>query len=74
MDANNFTPTFRPATIVTSAITSAMWDSLFVIAIFIDELNPKVIALTWLICVAGNILGIPLGMLASLFENEGGHF
>ena len=70
MDANNFTPTFRPATIV----TSAMWDSLFVIAIFIGELNLKVIALTWLICVAGNILGIPLGMLASLFENEGGHF
>lgn len=70
MDAKNFTSTLIPAAIITSAI----WGGLFIVAIFIGEINLKVIALTWLICLAGNVLGIPLGMLASPFESESGHF
>ena len=27
-----------------------------------------------LICLSGNVLGIPFGMLASPYKNEGGHF
>ncbi|MCP4767420.1 MAG: hypothetical protein GY875_14220 [Gammaproteobacteria bacterium] len=70
MDSKTFTSTFIPATIV----TSAMWAGLFIVAVFIGDISLKVVALTWLICLTGNVLGIPLGMLASPYEKEGGHF
>lgn len=37
-------------------------------------LSPKDAPLTWIICLTGNILGIPLGMVASPLEREGTHF
>jgi hypothetical protein len=37
-------------------------------------LSPRDAPLTWIICLTGNILGIPLGMMASPLEREGTHF
>lgn len=54
---------------------SSLFASLLVLATLLnlsDGLNS--IALTWIICLSGNVLGIPIGMLASPYEGEGGHF
>lgn len=32
------------------------------------------VVLTWIICLSGNVLGIPFGMLASPYQGEAGHF
>lgn len=63
----NPTPTFKPA-IVTLLM---LWCLLAASAIF---LAPNAVALTGIICLAGNIVGIPLGMIASPLEREGSHF
>jgi hypothetical protein len=42
--------------------------------IFTYCLSPKDAPLTWIICLTGSILGIPLGMMASPLEREGTHF
>ncbi|MBT5496305.1 MAG: hypothetical protein HOK54_11225 [Alphaproteobacteria bacterium] len=36
--------------------------------------SPSEIALTWLFCLTGFIIGIPLGMLASPYKGEGANF
>jgi hypothetical protein len=61
------TVTFLPAT----ASLLALWVLLATLAFY---LSPTDAPLTWIICLTGNIVGIPLGMLASPLKNEGLHF
>jgi len=61
------TPTFIPAT----ATLTLLWGGLIALAYW---LSPRDAALTWIICLTGNIVGIPLGMISSPLEREGTHF
>lgn len=61
------TPTFIPAT----ASLLLLWGFLAALACW---LSPSNAPLTWIICLTGNIIGIPLGMLASPLHREGAHF
>jgi hypothetical protein len=70
MNPKYCTSTFLPATI----ITSLLWAGLFLAAIFVGDIDVKVIALTLVICLTGNVLGMPFGMLASPYKSEPGHF
>ena len=66
--------------------TKPRWTSTFVLAIigtyvvmlfharFAYLLTPDTIALTGIVCAAGYVVGIPLGMAASPYESEGQHF
>ena len=61
------TPTFVPAT----ATLTLLWVILVALGYW---LCPRYAALTWIICLTGNIVGIPLGMISSPLEREGTHF
>jgi hypothetical protein len=64
----NPTPTFLPAAL----ILLLFW---WVLAALAFWLSPKgAVSLTWIICLTGNIVGIPLGMFASPLQGEGSHF
>ena len=70
MNFKKQTSTFVPAMVATSAI----WLILFFLAAGLSWGDDSSRALTLIVCRAGHVLGIPVGMLASPYESEGGHF
>ena len=70
MAERKYTSTFVPA----MRLMISMWVGLIVLGVFLDTQSYGAVALTLIICLCGNVLGIPLGMLASPYEKEGSHF
>ena len=54
--------------------TTAVWLGLFLLAGALSWGDINALALTWIVCLSGHVLGIPVGMLASPYRSEGGHF
>ncbi|MBI2089359.1 MAG: hypothetical protein HYT78_11535 [Deltaproteobacteria bacterium] len=67
MKKPHWTSTFLPA----SAVTWAVFAFLFYLAY---RLDPTQFPLTGIVCLAGYILGMPIGMAASPYKKEGSHF
>jgi hypothetical protein len=64
-----WTSTFVPASIVTGALFAA----LLRLGYFLDP-NRSEFPLTAIVCLTAYVLGIPIGMAASPYKEEGSHF
>jgi hypothetical protein len=64
-----WTSTFIPGLIFTSSLCAG----LFLFAVFLTPDRSQV-PLTSIICLTGYVLGIPIGMAASPYREEGSHF